>query len=345
MHTIEALLREMVNRGGSDLHVSLGKYPYVRIGEGLAVLCKIKIDRAFFESMLQKVMKTENAFVKLFEKEEIDTTFEVPNVGRFRVNVGLARGQPFAVFRELKTRIPSPFELGIPKEFVDVVEEANYGLILLGGPTGSGKSTTMASCLNYVLKKYPEKVVTIEDPVEYLIGEDEEIKGYVVQREVGKDTKSFASALRAAMRQDPDYIVVGEVRDLETARYCIIAAETGHVVLTTIHVKDAVSAIGRWVGMFPVEEQGYAKRRLLDQLLAIQVQALVPGVDGKRCLATEVLILNDEVREMMEEDRLIEVRKMLKEGKCGWTMRRSLEKLYEKGKIEKEVLESYAPPE
>lgn len=339
--TIDAFLKEMINRGGSDLHLSLGQYPYVRIGESLIPLCKVKIDRSFFERVLQRVMKVDNAFVKLFEKEEIDLTYEVSGLGRFRVNVGLARGQPFAVFRELKTKIPSPFELGIPKEFVDVVEEANYGLIFVGGVTGSGKSTTMASCLNFLLKKYSEKVITIEDPIEYLIGEEEDTKGYVIQREVGKDTKNFATALRAAMRQDPDYIVVGEIRDVETARYCIIAAETGHVVLTTIHVKDAVSAIGRFVGMFPVEEQSYIKRRLLDQLLAVQVQILVPGVKELKVLATELLILDDEIRELLFVDDFAKVRKLLGERKCGWSLNYSLEELFKKGKISEETFRCY----
>jgi len=339
--TIETLLKDLVAKGGSDLHVVQGDYPRARIVGKIVPLCKIKLDRAFFERMLQRVMKTDNAVVKLFEKEEIDLTFEVSSVGRFRVNVGLARGVPFAVFRELKTVIPYPHQLGIPQEFVDVVERIPYGLIFVGGTTGSGKSTTLASVLNYLLKKHAKKVVTIEDPVEYLIGVEDEIAGYVVQREVGRDTKSFASALRAAMRQDPDYIVVGEVRDVETARYCVIAAETGHTVLTTIHVKDAVSAVGRFVGIFPTEEQNYLKMRLIDQLEAVQVQMLVLGKDEKRYLATELLILNEEVKKLFLKDEVRKVRSLMEKGKCGWLMRQSLEKLLQEGIIDEETFNSY----
>ena len=342
MNTIETLLKELVARGGSDLHVVQGDYPRARIAGKVVPLYKVKLDRAFFERMLQKVMKTDNAIVKLFEKEEVDLTFEVPSVGRFRVNIGLARGVPFAVFRELKTVIPYPRQLGIPQEFVDVVERIPYGLIFVGGTTGSGKSTTLASVLNYLLKKHAKKVITIEDPVEYLIGAENELAGYVIQREVGRDTKSFASALRAAMRQDPDYIVVGEVRDVETARYCVVAAETGHTVLTTIHVKDAVSAVGRFVGIFPTEEQNYLKMRLIDQLEAVQVQLLVLGKDGKRHLATELLIFNEEVKELFLRDESRKVRRLMEEGKCGWTMRQSLEKLWKEGIIDEETFKSYS---
>lgn len=341
MNTIESLLKELVSRGGSDLHIVLGDYPRARIAGQIVPLCRIRLDRAFFERTLQRIMKTDNAIVRLFEKEEVDLTYEVPAVGRFRVNVGLARGVPFAVFRELKTRIPLPHELNVPHEFVEVVEKIPYGLIFVGGPTGSGKSTTLASVLNYVLKKKAKKVITIEDPVEYVIGDGNENKGYVIQREVGRDTKSFANALRAAMRQDPDYIVVGEVRDVETARYCIVAAETGHTVLTTIHVKDAVSAISRFVGIFPSDEQNYLKMRLIDQLEAIQVQTLVLGKDGKRHLATELLILDDEIKELLWNDRTKEVRQKLENRECGWLMKHSIEDLWKKGLIDDDTYESY----
>lgn len=339
--SIDYLLSEMVKKGGSDLHISTGDYPYVRLKDGfLHILVNKHLDRNFFERMLQKILKSDNAFIRLLEKEEIDVTYEC-SAGRFRVNVGLAGLQPFAVFRELKSEIPMPDKLGIPEEFVKIVEEANYGLILIGGTTGSGKSTTMASVLRYVLSRYQEKVITIEDPVEYIIGGFDGCKGYVLQREVGKDTLSFANALRAAVRQDPDYIIVGEVRDIETARNCIIAAETGHIVFATIHVKDSISAIDRFCGVFPIEEQMMIKRRLLDNLLAVQVQVLCPGVNAKRVLATELLILNDEVREMIFKGETLKVRKLLSEEKIGWTLNNYLKKLLKKGLINEEVFRNY----
>lgn len=338
---IDNLLLEMVKRGGSDLHISVGDIPRIRLKDGLLhAISNRKLDKNFFERMLQKIFRSDNAFIRLLEKEEIDVTYE-SRVGRFRVNVGLAGLNPFAVFRELKSDIPFPSKLGIPDEFVKIVEEANYGLILIGGTTGSGKSTTMASVLNYMLSKYQEKVITIEDPVEYILGQFEGCKGYVLQREVGKDTLSFAAALRAAVRQDPDYIIVGEVRDTETARNCIVAAETGHIVFATIHVKDSVSAVNRYCGIFPVEEQLIIKRRLLDCLLAVQVQVLCPSLQGGRVLATELLILNDEIREMLFDNKMQQVRKMLEEEKCGWSMNRCLQKLVQKKLISKEVFKDF----
>lgn len=339
---IDLILSEMIKRGGSDLHISVGDVPRARLlKDGLIhPISNKKLDKNFFEKMLQKIFRSDNAFIKLLEKEEIDITYE-SKVGRFRVNVGLAGLNPFAVFRELKSNIPSPDKLGIPEEFVKIAEEANYGLILIGGTTGSGKSTTMASVLNYILSKYQEKVITIEDPIEYIIGQFEGCKGYVLQREVGKDTTSFASALRAAVRQDPDYIVVGEVRDAETARNCIVAAETGHIVFATIHTKDATSAISRYSGIFPVEEQLIIKRRLLDCLLAVQVQVLCPSLSGGKVLATELLILNDEIREMLFNNEMQQVRKMLDEERCGWSMNRYLQKLMRKKLISGEVLKDF----
>ncbi len=200
---------------------------------------------------------------------------------------------------------------------------------------------TLASVMNYILSRNKEKVITIEDPVEYLIGEGVEVVGDVVQREVGRDTKGFASALRAALREDPDYIIVGEVRDVETGRYCILAAETGHVVFTTIHVKDAISGVARYVGMFPIEEQNYVRMRLLDILEAVQVQALLPRKGGGRILVTEFLRVDDEVRELLVGKKVKKVRELMEKGEIGWTMDMKVKELYEKGLIEEDVMMSY----
>lgn len=328
---IDGFLKTLIEKGGSDLHLCIDKPPYGRLKDNLLhPLSEKLLSKTEVEGMLAAALRIDSVFTKLMEKEEIDTTYEGSR-GRFRVNIGLSRGVPFATFRELKSDIPSPVNLGIKQEFLDVVENANYGVILIVGTTGSGKSMTMASTANHILTLSRERVITIEDPVEYIIGTPQDV---VSQREVGKDTLSFASGLRAAMREDPDYIVVGEVRDLETARMAVLAAETGHVVFVTLHAKDSVSAISRYCGMFPIEEQLFIKRRLLDVLSAVQTQFLVTGVDKKkRYLVTELLVLTDEIREMVFGGKLKEVRQRMEKGECGWVMEKSAYELKERGAI------------
>lgn len=337
---IDELLKEMIDKGGSDLHICVGKPPFARLADGFLHPLKdnYPLSRGEVEYMLNKIARTDNIFVRLLEKEEQDFTYE-SKIGRFRVNISLSRGLPFAVIRELKTNIPSPDALGISSRFIEAVSSASYGLVVIAGTTGSGKSTTMASVMNHILQREPVRVITIEDPIEYLIGSE---KDAVSQREVGKDTLSFAAALRAAMRQDPDYIIVGEVRDIETARNAVIAAETGHIVFVTVHAKSSTSAIDRFCGVFPVEEQRMIRRRLTDNLILSQTQVIVPSVHKGRRLATELLVVDtDETRDELFEGKVNDVRAKMEKGICGWTLNQSLKELLDKGEITEDTYDSY----
>lgn len=326
---IDNYLEILVKRGGSDLHIHVGKPPFIRLKDGY--LYKVQdrgIMKMEMDSMLCEIM--DNAYSRLLEKEEIDITYKTASGYRFRVNIALSQGVPFMVFRELKRDIPTPDILGIPQEFVNAVENADYGLVIIVGTTGSGKSTTMASLMNYILSKYRYSVITIEDPIEYIIGKDTDA---VSQREIGKDTKSFASALRAAMREDPDYIIVGEVRDIETARNAIIAAETGHIVFITIHSKSCISAIDRFCGVFPIEEQKIVRRRLTENVVAIMTQVLIYGKDNKRHLASEVLIPDENIKELLYTHQVDKVLNLMtsENKKYGWTMEQCIKKFEKQG--------------
>ncbi|MEM4218406.1 MAG: ATPase, T2SS/T4P/T4SS family, partial [Candidatus Methanomethylicaceae archaeon] len=230
---LDFCLSYVVEQKGSDVHIVEGYPPYARIkGDLVKIPFRYPVvDRSMIETAVRKILKTEGAISRLYERDEIDLTYEHKGE-RFRVNVAIAQGKIFLAIRYLEETIPPPHELGVPKEFTDVIIKHSYGVAFLVGPTGSGKSTTLVSCISYMLSKVARRVVTIEDPVEYMITPG---KGIVTQREVGRDTKAFSSALRAAMREDPDVILVGEVRDTETALNCLSAAETGHLVVTTLH--------------------------------------------------------------------------------------------------------------
>lgn len=335
-------MRELITRKGSDLHICVGKPPLGRLSDGfLHPLREKPLQKMEVETMLTRVTKTDNVLMRLLEKEEIDITYECES-GRYRVNIALSRGTAFAVFRELKSDIPTPQMLGVADEFLKAVESASYGLVLIVGTTGSGKSTTLASVMNHILKREPVRVITIEDPIEYIIGS--EVNDAVSQREVGRDTLSFASALRAAMREDPDYIIVGEVRDIETARNAIVAAETGHIVFVTVHAKSSTAAVDRFCGVFPIEEQKMVRRRLTDNMIASQTQVLCPSVDGaKRYLATELLLVNNEnIKDSLFDGDINSVRDKMVRGECGWTLNQSLKNLYDKGLISMDVYDSYA---
>jgi len=332
---LPGLLLEMVERGGSDLHLMVGRPPLVRMKDGfLHPLREERLSRPLVDRAISDVFKgASNAAARLFSREEIDTTFSC-QAGRFRVNIALSEGQPFLVLRELKSDIPEPAELGIPEAFVQAAENAPYGIAMLVGSTGSGKSTTMASVVNHILKRKAVRVITIEDPIEYLLGREGDA---VSQREVGKDTLSFANALRSAMREDPDIIVVGEVRDMDTARQAIIASETGHLVFVTVHASNVLQAVNRFVGIFPFDEQRFLKRRLVDSLLAIMAQRLIPSKDGKkRYLASELLIPDHEVRNMLFNDELERVREMIAGGSHGHSLSTSIRRLVERGVISEE---------
>ncbi len=304
MH-IDDLLRIAMERKASDLHLKVGNYPHIRVDGELVPLSEQT--RVSAEDMLNMAfsMMSNRQKQKFKENAELDMAYGVAGLGRFRVNVFQQRGNVGLVLRVIPTKIRPLDELYMPTIVEQICEEAR-GLVLVTGVTGSGKSTTLAAMIDRINSSRAEHIMTIEDPIEFL---HRDKKGFVNQREVEVDTPSFASALRASLRQDPDVILVGEMRDLETISTALHAAETGHMVFSTLHTLDAVETINRIISVFPPPEQKQVRLQLAATLKAVISQRLVRRADGTgRVPAVEVLISTAYVRECIvtpEKTRLI----------------------------------------
>jgi twitching motility protein PilT len=291
---IDDLLRIAMERKASDLHLKVGNYPYLRVdGELVALSDQPRISAEDMLNMAFSMMSNRQK-QKFKEAAELDMAYGVAGLGRFRVNVFQQRGNVGVVLRVIPTKIRALEELYLPKIIEQICEEGR-GLVLVTGVTGSGKSTTLAAMIDRINSMRPEHIMTIEDPIEFL---HRDKKGFVNQREVEVDTSSFGSALRASLRQDPDTILVGEMRDLETIGTALHAAETGHMVFSTLHTLDAVETINRIISVFPPPEQKQIRLQLAAVLKAVISQRLVRKADGAgRVPAVEVLIATDYIRE------------------------------------------------
>src|ERR1700704_6144562 len=292
--SIDDLLRRAVENKASDLHLKVGNHPYLRVDGLLNAISDVP--RVTPEEMLSMAfsMMTNRQKQKFKEAAELDMAYGVAGLGRFRVNVLQQRGNVGLVLRVIPTKIRALEELYLPKVIEHICEEAR-GLVLVTGVTGSGKSTTLAAMLDRINSSRSEHIITIEDPIEFL---HRDKKGFVNQREVEVDTPSFGSALRASLRQDPDVILVGEMRDLETISTALHAAETGHLVFSTLHTLDAVETINRIISIFPPPEQKQIRMQLAAVLRAIVSQRLVRRCDGEgRVPAVEVMINTAYIRE------------------------------------------------
>jgi len=304
MH-IDDLLRIAMERKASDLHLKVGNYPHVRVdGELVPLTDQARVSAEDMLNMAFSMMSNRQK-QKFKESAELDMAYGVAGLGRFRVNVFQQRGNVGLVLRVIPTKIRALEELYLPKVIEHITEEQR-GLVLVTGITGSGKSTTLAGMIDRINSGRPEHIITIEDPIEFL---HRDKKGFVNQREVEVDTPSFASALRASLRQDPDVILVGEMRDLETISTALHAAETGHLVFSTLHTLDAVETINRIIAVFPPPEQKQVRMQLGATLRSVISQRLVRRADGAgRVPACEVLISTAFVRECImtpEKTRLI----------------------------------------
>jgi len=286
VHSVNQLLHALVTAGGSDLHCKVGSAPRVRVDGRLRRLQAGDLMPEDTERILEEVMPDE--LVEAFHTHhEADFAYSVPGLGRFRVNAYQARGTYGAVFRLVAVGAQSLQELGLP-EIVGELSLEPRGLVLVTGPTGSGKTTTLASMIDLINTWREVNIVTIEDPIEVLHADK---KSIISQREVHQDTESFTTALRAAMRQDPDVILVGEMRDLETVRAALTAAETGHLVLSTLHTIDAPESVNRIVDFFPEHEQKQVRIQFSQALRGIVSQRLLRRADGQgRCPAVEVMV-------------------------------------------------------
>ncbi|MGD1211449.1 MAG: type IV pilus twitching motility protein PilT [Candidatus Acidiferrales bacterium] len=292
--SIDDLLRRAVESRASDLHLKVGNHPYLRVDGLLNALNDIP--RVTPEEMLSMAfsMMTNRQKQKFKETAELDMAYGVAGLGRFRVNVFQQRGNVGMVLRVIPTKIRTIEELELPRVLAQVCEEQR-GLVLCTGTTGSGKSTTLAAMIDRINSLRPEHIITIEDPIEYL---HRDKKGFINQREVEVDTSSFSTALRAALRQDPDVILVGEMRDLETISTALLAAETGHLVLSTLHTLDATETIQRIIAVFPPPEQKQIRLQLASTLKAVISQRLVRRSDNQgRVPACEVMIATGYIRD------------------------------------------------
>ena len=300
MKDIIKLLQLGKTKGASDLHIVVDRPPLYRIHGSLVPADDLPALSAEDIEQALRQITTDQEMVDFTRTLELDFGRTVPEVGRVRFNAARQRGTTSLVIRLLPSKIPTPETLGLPKVCKELIQRPR-GLVVVSGPTGSGKSTTLASMIEYLNLTESRRIVTIEDPVEYTY---ENKKCTITQRELGHDTLSFAEALRHVLRQDPDVILVGEMRDLETASAALTVAETGHLVLTTGHAPSASQAVERIANMFPPHERTLAQTRLASLLLGILCQALVPKADGSgRVAAIEVMLANSAIRNLIRDGK------------------------------------------
>ena len=334
------LVHKAIDMKASDIHITVGIPPMLRInGE----LIRIGEERLMPDDTKDLVLQAldENQRIRLEEKGEIDLSFSAQSIGRLRVNAFKQRNSYSMAARIVNLTIPSMDDLGLPP-IVSELAKTRRGLILVTGPTGSGKSTTLASMIDQINHDRSGHILTLEDPIEYLHKHN---KSIVNQREIGLDSDNFTNALRASLRQDPDVILVGEMRDLETISIAITAAETGHLVLSTLHTLGAAKTIDRVIDVFPPHQQQQIRTQLSSVLQGIISQQLLPTKDNKgRVAAFEILIGTPAVRSLIREGKTHQIQTMLQTGtKYGMeTMDMFLLKLYKAGKISSESLLSYA---
>ena len=332
---LNQLLSYSIDSGASDLHLSVGSIPMVRINGTMKPLNLDVLLQDDIEKMLPEVMdKDQMAIFK--EQKEIDVSAKLEGKGRFRVNFFNQINGLAAVFRTSPDTIKSCDELGIPP-FMQDLAMIDRGLVLLTGPTGSGKSTTLAAMVDHINRNKACHIITIEDPVEYYHHTKESL---INQRELGASTHSFSNALRAALREDPDVILVGEMRDLDTISLALTAAETGHLVLSTLHTSSAVKSIDRIIDIYPSGQKDQIRSMLSESLEAVISQKLLPTKDGKgRVPACEVMISSTAIRNRIREDRVLQITSVIQSGGVEGmqTLDQDLQRLVTQGKIERKV--------
>jgi twitching motility protein PilT len=329
--TLLELLEMAVASRASDLHLGVGLPPVVRVDGRLQRTSSSELEPEHLESFLQEVTTPEQR-AQLHADGQVDFSYGVAGLGRFRINVFRQRGTIAFAIRVIPTEVPSPDELGLPPALVTAAFSPK-GLILVTGPAGSGKSTTLASLVDTINRNAEVHIVTLEDPIEYL---HRHRRSVVHQREVGTDTSSFAAGLRAALREDPDVIMIGEMRDLETIATAITAAETGHLVMATLHTIDTAQTVARIVDAFPAGQQNQVRVQLAGCLLAVAAQQLVPRADGRgRVAAFELLLCTPAAANLIREGKLHQLGTVLETGGgLGMvTMHQSLEYLRDAGLI------------
>jgi twitching motility protein PilT len=324
---LHQLLRAMIEKGASDMHITTGAPPLLRI-DGAIVPLKIPALSPVETKQLCYSVLTEEQKIQFEKTKELDLSFGVKNLSRFRANIFLQRGAVSGAFRSIPFKILTFDELGLPPIIAELAARPR-GLVLVTGPTGSGKSTTLASILDKINAETRQHIVTVEDPIEYLHPHKRSI---VNQREVGSDTQTFKAALKYVLRQDPDVVLVGEMRDLETIEAALTIAETGHLVFATLHTNSALQSINRIIDVFPPHQQSQVRAQLSFVLEGVISQLLLPraGTPG-RCLALEVMVPNPAIRNLIREDKVHQIYSQMQIGqsKHGMqTLNQSLFSLY-----------------
>ncbi len=329
---ITELLAFSVQHDASDLHLSTGTPPSIRVDGDVRKLNIPAFDAKDVNALVYDIMNDRQR--KEYEENlEVDFSFEVPNLARFRVNAFNQNRGPAAVFRTIPSKILSLDDLGCPEIFREI-SDTPRGLVLVTGPTGSGKSTTLAAMVDYINKHKHDHILTIEDPIEFV---HDNHKCLINQREVHRDTLSFSAALRSALREDPDVILVGEMRDLETIRLAMTAAETGHLVFGTLHTTSAPKTIDRIIDVFPGEEKSMVRSMLSESLRAVISQTLIKKVGGGRIAAHEIMIGVPAIRNLIREDKIAQMYSAIQTGmQHGMqTMDQCLQNLVNRGIISK----------
>ena len=340
MYDLNEILIQSVKERASDIHLTSGRAPSYRVDGVLAPIMGERMTPQMLEDILLPLIDKRHQ-EELEETGQTDFAYAISGVGRFRVNVFKQRGTLAAVMRSLPFNIPEPEDLGIPREVVEMTSRKR-GLVLVTGPTGSGKSTTLASLIHVINRTYPYHIITLEDPIEYLHRHD---KSVVNQREIGSDSTDYAQALRAALREDPDVILVGEMRDLETISTAITAAETGHLVFSTLHTIGADKTIDRIIDVFPPNQQQQVRIQLASVLECIVSQQLLKKADGSgRVAALEVLFANNAVRNLIRESKTYQIPSVMQTNKRAGmqTMDDALYDLFMRKVIDADTAVTYA---
>ena len=335
-YTIDDLLETTVALGASDLHVAVGSHPVIRLNGSLDRLDQFpRLSADDTQRLLYRILSTEQQ-KHLEINRQIDVSYSIPGLARFRVNVYFQRESLGGAFRMIPAELKTLEDLGLPTQLHELSKKPR-GLVLVTGPTGSGKSTTLAAVVDEINRTRDDHIMTIEDPIEFL---HRHKRCIVNQREIGPDAVSFADALRGALRQDPDVILLGEMRDLETISTAITAAETGHLVFATLHTQDAPSTIDRLIDVFPAAQQEQIRVQLAATIQGIVTQTLLPTVDGKgRVAALEILLPDDAVRNLIRQAKVEQIYSVMQTntGRGMQTLEQALVDLVTRGIITQEV--------
>jgi twitching motility protein PilT len=335
---MENIIKAAVERGASDLHIKAGDVFRARIDGKLVPLTKQALTPEQTKSIALRLIANEDDRARIDKISDYDCSWGAPGIGRFRVTILRQRSSFMIVMRVIPFAVPSLERLAVP-DVLTQIAEAKRGMVLVTGVTGSGKSTTMAALVNHINEHHHKHIVTLENPIEFL---HRDLQSSVTQREIGVDTESFQVGLRAALRQDPDVVLIGEMRDAETIDTAMKAAETGHLLLSTVHTPDAQSTVLRILAMFPPEEQDVVRVRLAESLHAVISQRLLPRKDGNgRVAALEIMIVTPTIRDLMlDRDRVGEIRDFIAAGRAQYGMQtfdQHLEQLVQDDTIELQV--------